>query len=386
MRHKTLGCILIVAGTTIGAGMLALPLTMLSLGFPLSLLLLFAIWALMLITALTTLKVTLCFPLGSTFHTMARQVLGPIGWWVTTIAFMWLFYALLAAYTSGAAAFLSSYIPLSAEVLSLLFLGLFGGVIIWTTSAVDYTNRFLFALKIIAFLVISVALSSQVKPSALLESASPFSVSFWISLPLLVTSFGFHGSIPSLVKYMGKDSSRLKFIFIIGSFIPVILYIIWLGLIFGSIGSEPLTSMSVGELTTLLKTKTGLAWIGLALDIFAQLAIVTSFLGVGLGLRSFFSDMLQRSKEASRVAVALITFLPPTFIVLLFPSIFIQALGFAAIALLILAVFIPILLAFRMPKKQLSFSPKARWGLAACFLMGVGLVGIEILNIASVLR
>lgn len=52
MKNRTLGSIFIVAGTTIGAGMLAMPLAAAGVGFGMTLLLLGTLWALMCYTAL----------------------------------------------------------------------------------------------------------------------------------------------------------------------------------------------------------------------------------------------------------------------------------------------------------------------------------------------
>ncbi|EPY7926284.1 aromatic amino acid transport family protein, partial [Klebsiella pneumoniae] len=57
MKNRTLGSILIVAGTTIGAGMLAMPLAAAGVGFTVTLGLLFTLWALMCYTALLLLEV-----------------------------------------------------------------------------------------------------------------------------------------------------------------------------------------------------------------------------------------------------------------------------------------------------------------------------------------
>ena len=57
MKNRTLGSILIVAGTTIGAGMLAMPLASAGVGFGVTVLLLSGLWALMCYTALLLLEV-----------------------------------------------------------------------------------------------------------------------------------------------------------------------------------------------------------------------------------------------------------------------------------------------------------------------------------------
>lgn len=57
MKNLTLGSILIVAGTTIGAGMLAMPLAASGVGFPMIALMLIGLWALMSYTALLLVEV-----------------------------------------------------------------------------------------------------------------------------------------------------------------------------------------------------------------------------------------------------------------------------------------------------------------------------------------
>ena len=52
MKNRTLGSVFIVAGTTIGAGMLAMPLAAAGVGFSVTLILLIGLWALMCYTAL----------------------------------------------------------------------------------------------------------------------------------------------------------------------------------------------------------------------------------------------------------------------------------------------------------------------------------------------
>lgn len=57
MKNRTLGSVFIVAGTTIGAGMLAMPLAAAGVGFSVTLTLLVGLWALMCYTALLLLEV-----------------------------------------------------------------------------------------------------------------------------------------------------------------------------------------------------------------------------------------------------------------------------------------------------------------------------------------
>lgn len=157
MKNRTLGSVFIVAGTTIGAGMLAMPLAAAGVGFSVTLILLIGLWALMCYTALLLLEVYQHVPADTGLGTLAKRYLGRYGQWLTGFSMMFLMYALTAAYISGAGELLASSISdwtgisMSATAGVLLFTFVAGGVVCVGTSLVDLFNRFLFSAKIIFF-------------------------------------------------------------------------------------------------------------------------------------------------------------------------------------------------------------------------------------------
>ncbi|MFK5037172.1 aromatic amino acid transport family protein, partial [Klebsiella pneumoniae] len=57
------------------------------------------------------------------------------------------------------------------------------------------------------------------------------------AIPMFLTAFGFHGSVPSMVKYLGRDQPRtLRNVFIAGSLIPMGVYLLW---VFNTLGALP---------------------------------------------------------------------------------------------------------------------------------------------------
>ncbi|MDM9241432.1 aromatic amino acid transport family protein, partial [Klebsiella pneumoniae] len=76
-----------------------------------------------------------------------------------------------------------------------------GGVVCFGTSSVDFINRILFAAKIV-FLVIILALMIPHVEQQNLLAAPTEKVLILSAIPVFFTSFGFHGSVPSIVKYM----------------------------------------------------------------------------------------------------------------------------------------------------------------------------------------
>ena len=98
---KVLGCVLLILGTSIGAGMLALPVAMSQANLWVTLLTLLICWATMTFGALSILEVNLALPPGSNLITMAGRTLGRSGQVVMWFFYLFLLYSLLAAYLSG---------------------------------------------------------------------------------------------------------------------------------------------------------------------------------------------------------------------------------------------------------------------------------------------
>ncbi len=356
MNSKLLGSTLIIAGTTIGAGMLGLPLASAGMGFSMSVLLMLALWVLMTFTALLMLELHQYADSSATLHTLAAQILGTKGKWVTSAAMLFLFYSLCAAYIAGGGGQFAErlsqwfHLSLSPACATIIFTIIVAFIITVGTTAVDRVNRVLFSLKICAMAVVLFFLAPRVSESYLLNL--PLNQGLVVAaLPVIFTSFGFHGSIPAVVKYLNGDTRLLRKAVVIGSCIPLAIYVLWQWVTLGNVSQQVLMNDAglghmIGELSSVsphpqLKTLVG---------VFADLALLTSFLGVGLGLFEFIGDSIKITRGAQRVIPALVTFIPPLAFALFYPQGFITALGYAAIALAILAVFLPVAMVSKVRK------------------------------------
>ncbi|EMM3524462.1 tyrosine transporter TyrP [Klebsiella oxytoca] len=399
MKNRTLGSILIVAGTTIGAGMLAMPLASAGVGFGVTLALLITLWALMCYTALLLLEVYQHVPADMGLGSLAARYLGRYGQWATGFCMLFLLYALTAAYISGAGELLASSLnqwldwtlPPAAGVL--IFTAIGGTVVCIGTSLVDLFNRFLFSAKIIFLAIMLALLLPHIHQINLLTL--PLQQGLALSaIPVIFTSFGFHGSIPSIVSYLGGDIRKLRRVFIIGSFIPLVAYIFWQLATLGSIDSPAFTALLAQNagLNGLLEAIRGVvasSHVELAVHLFADLALATSFLGVALGLFDYLADLFQRQNSAGgRLQSGLITFLPPLAFALFYPRGFVMALGYAGVALAVLALMLPSLLVMKSRQQH----PDAPWrvagGSAALWLVllcGIAIVVIQFAIVAGLL-
>jgi Amino acid permeases len=203
VKNRTLGSILIVAGTTIGAGMLAMPLAAAGVGFGVTLVLLIGLWALMCYTALLLLEVYQHVPADTGLGSLAQRYLGRYGQWVTGFSMLFLMYALTAAYISGAGELLASSlsqwfsVDMPPAIGVLLFTAIGGTVICIGTSLVDLFNRFLFSAKIIFLVVMLALLLPHIHKINLLTL--PLQQGLALSaIPVIFTSFGSTAVYPAL--------------------------------------------------------------------------------------------------------------------------------------------------------------------------------------------
>ncbi len=358
MKNRTLGSIFIVAGTTIGAGMLAMPLAAAGVGFGVTLLLLGGLWALMCYTALLLLEVYQHVPADTGLGSLAARYLGRYGQWLTGLSMLFLMYALTAAYISGAGELIASSVndgwgmALSPSSGALLFTLVGAGVVCVGTSLVDLFNRFLFSAKIIFLVVMLALLAPHVHHINLLTL--PLEKGLALSaIPVIFTSFGFHGSVPSIVSYMNGDTRKLRWVFITGSAIPLIAYLCWQLVTLGSIdpatwGGLMAQHAGLNGFLGALREVVASPHVELAVHLFADLALATSFLGVALGLFDYLADLFRRRNTvAGRLQTGAVTFLPPLAFALFYPRGFVMALGYAGVALSVLALLLPALLAWK---------------------------------------
>lgn len=390
--NKTVGSTLLVAGTMIGAGMLAMPLTSAGIGFGFTLVLLLGLWALLTFSALLFVELYQTAESDAGIGTLAEQYFGKTGRIIATAVLIIFLYALIAAYVSGSGSLLKDLLPESFgdKVSILLFTVIFGSFIVIGTHSVDKINRVLFFVMLAAFAVVLSLMLPEIKFDNLM--ATPIDNALIISAsPVFFTAFGFHGSIPSLNKYLDGNVKALRISILVGSAITLCAYILWQmsthGLLtqneFLQILKEDATLNGLVKATLAI---TGSNMIAGAVKLFSTLALVTSFLGVGLGLLECIEDLLKRSFNisAGRISLGLMTFIPPLVFALFYPEGFILALGYAGQMFAFYAVVLPVSLVWKARRAH-SNLPYKVWG-GNLTLIIVLVLGVIITSIPFAIR
>lgn len=389
-----MGGVLLVSGTTIGAGMLALPVITGAAGFYPSLILFVFYWALLTYSAFLLLEVTLWMEKSTNLITMARKTLGKWGEAASWGSYLFLLYALTTAYLAGSASIFSDFaaslfgvnIPAWFGPIPLLIA--FGTFVIRGTHSVDRVNRVLMFLLSCCYVILLSVLMPHIDSTLLNHVDYRFLL---ISNSVIATSFGFHIIIPTLSNYLQRDVAKLSTVLLIGSIIPLIVYILWNAVALGIIPLEGQHGLLQGYqegangvhlLTGIIQTGT----ISTIARLFSFFAIITSFLGVSLSLSDFLADGFNIEKKGKGTFMLIaMTFLPPLVIMWINPRAFLTALEWAgAFGVVILLVFMPALMVYkgRYDKNfQGTYSaPGGKVALVITMAIAALIVGLETIN------
>lgn len=357
MKNKILGSALMIAGTTIGAGMLAMPLTSAGIGFGATLALLVGLWALLTYTGLLFMEVYQTAKAQDVgVATLAEQYFGLTGRFLATFSLLVLLYALLAAYITGGGSLLSGVLPDLGESTQkigiILFTLILGAFVVVGIQGVDGLTRVLFIGKIIAFVFVIL----MMLPKAQLENltAVPLDNLLIVSaVPIFFTSFGFHVIMGSINHYLNAEMKKIRAAILIGTLIPLVAYVLWQLATHGVLSQGEFVQLlqqdpTLNGLVKATSQITGSTVLGEMVRIFSALALITSFLGVAMGIFEGVGDLLKRvNLPNNRVILTPLTFIPPLVFALFYPNGFIAALGYAGLLFAFYGLILPIGLAWK---------------------------------------
>jgi len=393
-QGSVFGATLLVAGCCIGAGMLGLPVTSAIAGFQPSLILFTVSWLFMLCTGLLVLEVNLWFPGEVNIVTMAEKTLGIYGKIIAWVVFLLLFYCLMVAYVAGSGEVFTGLldgltgITLPNWAGSTIMVAIFGIMIYLGTQAVDRFNRLLILGLALTYIVLIVMGGSHVNFDYLKHKDWSAAT---LVLPAMIVSFGFHNLVPSLTTYLNHNVRNLRIALIVGSAIPLIIYIAWEALILGLVPVEGANgfraALSEGDITTsVLRNAVGSPLIVNVAHYFAFFAIVTSFLAVALSFVDFLSDGLHVKKTAiGKVFLCALALIPPFIFALVYPKIFLMALNYAGgFGAVILFGLLPAAMCWSgryiQKNNKLQIVPGGKVTLIIVFLCSLLVIGLQLIQ------
>jgi tyrosine-specific transport protein len=329
-----LGGTLLIAGTTIGVGMLALPVATAPGGFVPAITIYLICWAFMLCTGLLLLEVCTWMPKEANLISMAHRLLGPIGRNICWVVYLFLFVTIMIAHVVGGGDVLreitGNAIPNWAA--AILYVLAFSPIVYLGTHSVDRLNLCLISGVAITYILFIVFSIDHVNVQML--KYANWSKS-WVALPILFTAFTYQVIIPTLMTYMERNVKKVRLAIILGSSIPLVIYLLWEFLILGIIpieGPGGLIEAGQSGQNAVMPLKQFLNRpilfsIGKA---FAFFTLTTSYVALALAFLDFLADGLKVEKKGlKKVLLCLGVFIPPMLIALSYPQIFLVALSYA---------------------------------------------------------
>ncbi|MFH1667924.1 MAG: aromatic amino acid transport family protein [Candidatus Komeilibacteria bacterium] len=269
----------ILIGTTIGAGILAIPYVMAKSGFLTGLLVLVIVAVMMVVINLIIGEITLA---SSKLHQLpgyAEKYLGKWGKWSMFYTMLFVLYGALLAYIIGEGQVITALFGGNVTINSLLFF-VVGSFLVYL--GLNIVKRFEVYLSLAILLIIFVIYyfsSIHIQTANLLEfSWSKILIPYGV---ILTASMGY-SSIPQMREILNDQEKLLKEAIIFGTLIPIIVYLFFALIVVGVTGSSTTELATIG-LGNIVGTK--MIIFG---NLFAFIAMATSFLTLGLAVKKTY--------------------------------------------------------------------------------------------------
>ncbi|WP_429097272.1 aromatic amino acid transporter [Aeromonas media] len=352
----------IIASVCVGAGMLGLPSAGAGAWTSWSSLAIILIMIIMTVSGWMLLEAFKPYELTASFNSVTKDLLGHKINVFNNLTVYFVGGILLYAYITSSGLILSGLLGINSQFASVLFVLVFSCFVWHSTRAVDRISVVLIAFMVLSFVFGVSGLAANIDATRLFHSLTeelgqaPYALAM---LPVALTSFGYHHSVASMRAYYGEEQ-KAKQAILGGTLIALALYLLWLLSIFGNLPRSAFgpviakggdVDVLLGALASVIESKR----VSNAINLFSMAAILSSFIGVGLGVFDYLADLFKfDNSRAGRAKSWGVTFLPPLLLSLLFPFGFVVAIGYAGAAATVWACIIPALLA----KKSRELAPQ----------------------------
>lgn len=318
---------MLVSGTCIGGGMLAMPIQTADAGFLMSVLVLASSWIFMTFTGLLLIEATLWIKNQAHFSSLAQILLGTPGRILSLLVYLFMNTTSLVAYTSGGAQLFVHFLSLLGITLGYktccaLFTLIFGGLVSFGLLFIGKVNNWLVLLMGAIFCYLAWAGISGLHPEYL--AFRPAWIAGAFSYPLIFAAFSHQMIVPSLCSYLRYDPGKLRKALLIGTSIPFAVYLLWLLVVHGLIPFEGENGLHMAFVNNSLIVEpfrvhftSGILFA--MIDLFALLALATSYMGLSLALFDFVRDMFQGvGRYPGKNTIILVSILPCLFLAMHF--------------------------------------------------------------------
>jgi tyrosine-specific transport protein len=346
-RHATgsvLGAASLVAGTMVGAGILALPAATAPVGFLPSTVAMGVGWFYMTMSGLLIAELSInrlgqSGKPGQGMLDLYEDSLGPKWSKFGSAAYFGLHYCLLVAYIAQGGANMNSLLGLDAigvaGVPQLVFASVCAAFLYSASSSVvEKVNNLFVVMLAIAFLGIIGLGASTADFHSLIDFSNQHPEKVPDAFPIIFLSLVFQNIVPTVVNQLEGDRSKITKAIIGGTTVPTLMFLAWNAVVLGNVnpamadsGIDPVTllqSASVGGSKAILSD---------LVSAFSTLALMTSLIGFVYGLLDGWTDVLRLPTEGPaferwKAPLFGLVFLPPLALSMADPEIFYKALDY----------------------------------------------------------
>ena len=197
-----------------------------------------------------------------------------------------------------------------------------------------------------------------------------------MALPFMFVAFVYQNVVPVITKKLDGNRPKIRQSIWLGSLVPLVMFALWNAVILAAIPLEAQQAGSIDSVTDpleWLRTSGVHPNLGLAVAIFSELAIATSFIGFVFCLLDVFEDIFKPNliQQYRKLFFYSLTFIPPLLLSLINPNIFYQAIDFAgAFGISILFGIIPALMVWKLRRIDASSKPLLPGGQLLLFVIG----------------
>lgn len=393
---KRITTALLVAGTCIGGGTIALPIVLAKIGIIPSILITLFIWLLNYYPSLIGAELNLRSDRGLSLGALGNYFSGTCTQIIGELSVKLFSYAALTMHLCGTSSIiqklLEKYFQYDISIFAIeTFMAILGIILLsFSFKFISLVNNMMFSGFILVFAILLISMFKFLDYKNMPWILSPSFSDILCVCPVIFASYGYQLVLHTIRDYCGKDPMTIKQGIFAGSIIPTAVYMIWpivsLSVIF-AMNPEFFTQMNsskieVGIFIKELSNISSLPSFQLLVWLMAILAILTSYVGVGIGLAESINFSLEdhiKSQFIRKLSAATITIVPAYIVAVIVPDAFVKILGFLGAILVAIGILIPAYLIFKIGiGKKLYYKELKKWPIIISIAGGIIIMFAEI--------
>eukprot|EP00232_Nephroselmis_pyriformis_P025817 CAMPEP_0182854946 /NCGR_PEP_ID=MMETSP0034_2-20130328/1558_1 /TAXON_ID=156128 /ORGANISM="Nephroselmis pyriformis, Strain CCMP717" /LENGTH=523 /DNA_ID=CAMNT_0024985845 /DNA_START=208 /DNA_END=1780 /DNA_ORIENTATION=+ len=305
-KRSIFGAALLMTGSAVGGGMLAIPAATFPAGYIPSFTTMCIVWVYHCFHSLLFLEANLAVQelrkvKSTSWLSIASFTMGRGFGLVVSVVFVLFSNAVLISQLSRGGAIMNEVLPAIPFASGVAITAIVGATLIYnlTAEGIEHVNTGMTVGLFAAFLGLLCLGLPSADYTRLLRADWAAAVP---PIPTVLQVLNFGNMIPVVSTYLDGDGEKIRLAIIIGSFIPLVMVGAWVML---STALVPFNSMDptlfVDPLNVLMKGAGG-GVVGTLVLVFAALAVYTTILGSILSLNDFWGEVLKSGpmKEASK--------------------------------------------------------------------------------------